>query len=441
MPIIILVLGIALLYFLLVKCKLNGFLSLLITCLVVGAAEGLPLMKVISSIETGMGGTLGHLAIILGLGAMFGRIMADGGGAQRIANTLINKFGRQNVTWAVALTGFVVGITLFWEVSFVVLIPIVFTISTAGKIPLLEVCLPMLSAITISHCFLPPHPGPVAIAAIFNADIGLVLVYGIIIAIPTLLVSGPLFYKIVKKAGVHSEIPSGLAVAKVFEEKDLPGFAISFFTALVPVIIIIASMIAGSIFPKDSLAATAFKFMGHTDIALLIALLVAMYSFGFSQGKSMAELMSTVEKSVKSIAMIVLIIGGGGAFKQVIIDSGVGNYVAALMVGIPLSPYLLAWIITAIIRVAIGSSTVTLFTASGLVLPLLAIPGVSSELMVLALACGSVFFDPPTDAAFWMVKEYCNFTLPQTFVIWGGLTSLIAIMGLIGVMTLSLFVH
>jgi len=440
MPLIILVLGIVFLYFLLVKCKLNGFLSLLITCLVVGIAEGLPLMKVIASIETGMGGTLGHLAIILGLGAIFGKIMADGGGAQRIADTLITKFGRKHVAWAVAITGFVVGITLFWEVSFVVLIPIVFTISIAGKIPLLEVCLPMLSAITISHCFLPPHPGPVAISAIFHANIGLVLVYGIIIAIPTLLVTGPLFASLVKKAGVSTEIPSGLAVGRVFEQHELPGFGISFFTALVPVIIIIASLIVEAILPKDSFVVTIFKFIGTTDMALLIALLAAMYSFGFAQGKNMKDLMNSAEQSIKSIALIILVIGGGGAFKQVIVDSGVGQYVASLMVGIPLSPYLVAWIITAVLRVAIGSSTVTLFTAAGLLLPLLSQPGVNPELMVLTLACGSVFFDPPTDAAFWMVKEYCNFSLPQMFVIWGGLTSLIAIMGLIGVMALSLFV-
>ncbi|WP_312560463.1 gluconate:H+ symporter [Anaerospora sp.] len=440
MPIIILVLGIAFLYFLLVKCKLNAFLSLLITCLVVGYAEGLPLAKLISSIETGMGGTLGHLAIILGLGAMFGKIMADGGGAQRIADTLIAKFGRKHVAWAVAITGFVVGITLFWEVSFVVLIPIVFTISVAGKIPLLEVGLPMLSAITISHCFLPPHPGPVAIANIFHANIGLVLVYGIIISIPTLLVTGPLFYKLVKKAGVNTEIPSGLKVGKVFEEHELPGFLISFFTALVPVIIIIASLVIEAAFPKDSLIVTVFKFIGTTDMALLIALLVSMYSFGFAQGKNIKDLMLSAEQSIKSIAMIILVIGGGGAFKQVIIDSGVGQYVASLMVGMPLSPYIVAWVITAVIRVAIGSSTVTLFTPAGLLLPLLSQPGVNPELMVIALACGSVFFDPPTDAAFWMVKEYFNFTLPQMFVIWGGLTSLIAIMGLIGVITLSFFI-
>ena len=440
MPLIILVLGIAFLYFLLVKCRLNAFLSLLITCLIVGLAEGLPLAKLIGSIENGMGGTLGHLAIILGLGAMFGKIMADGGGAQRIADTLIAKFGRKNVAWAVAITGFVVGITLFWEVSFVVLIPIVFTISVAGKIPLLEVGIPMLSAITISHCFLPPHPGPVAISSIFHANVGKVLVYGIAIAVPTLLVSGPLYYSLIKKFGVHTEIPTGLKVGKVFEEHELPGFAISFFTALVPVIIIIASLVVEAVFPKDSFIVTVFKFVGTTDMALLIALIISLYSFGFAQGKNMKDLMLTAEQSIKSIAMIILVIGGGGAFKQVIVDSGVGQYVASLMVGLPLSPYIVAWVITAVIRVSIGSSTVTLFTASGLLLPLLSVPGVSPELMVLALACGSVFFDPPTDAAFWMVKEYFNFSLPQMFVIWGGLTSLIAVMGLLGVMVLSLFI-
>ncbi len=438
MPLIILAVGIAFLFVLLVKFKLNGFLSLMLTCLVVGVAEGLPIMKTISSIESGVGGTLGHLAIILGLGAMFGRLMADGGGAQRISMTLIEKFGRKNVTWAVALTGFIVGITLFWEVSFVVLIPIIFTIAATAEIPLLEVGIPMLAAISVTHCFLPPHPGPVAVAGIFKANIGLTLAYGIIIAIPALIVSGPLYYKLVKNN--KSEIPKGLAIAKVFKEEELPGFGISVTTALIPVILIAGSLLIEFFVPENSYAHTFLSFIGNTDMALLIAFFISLYTFGFRVGKKMPELMNSTVEAAKSIAMILLIIGGGGAFKQVIVDSGVGKYVATLVVGLPISPLVLAWVITALIRVTVGSATVALFMSAGILLPLLAQTGVSPELMVLAVGCGSMFCDPPTDASFWMVKEYFSLTFPQTLKIWCVQTSIISIMGLIGVMVLSLVV-
>ena len=437
MPLIILIISIIILFVLIVKCKLNGFVSLLLACLFIGVVEGLPLMKVITSIETGVGGTLGHLAIILGLGAMFGRIMADGGGAQRISMTLVEKFGRKNVAWAVALTGFIVGITLFWEVSFIVLVPIIYTITIVCEIPLLEVGIPMLSAITVCHCFLPPHPGPIAVAGIFNANIGVVLAYGIIIAIPTLIVAGPLYYKLVKKTGLNPSIPEGMGISKVLDEKELPSFAISVFTALIPVVLIVASLIGGYLLPKGSNIATFFSFIGNTDIALLIAFLVALYTFGFRAGKKMPELMNTSAEAIKVIAMILLIIGGGGAFKQVIIDAGVGNYVAKLMIGLPVSPFILAWAIAAIIRMAIGSATVTLFMASGIVLPILTQTGASPELMVLAVSCGSVFCDPPTDAAFWMVKEFFNLTMSQTLKMWCGLTSVISVMGLAGLMIIS----
>ncbi|OCB01075.1 gluconate:H+ symporter [Clostridium beijerinckii] len=438
MPLIILALGIVFLFVLIVKFKLNGFLSLLLACFVIGYSEGLPVMKIITSVETGMGGTLGHLGMILGLGAIFGKLMADGGGAQVIAMTLIKKFGRKNVSWAVALTGFIIGITLFWEVSFVVLVPIIFTIVVAGGIPLLEAGIPMLAAISVAHCFLPPHPGPTAVAGIFGANVGLTMMYGIVIAIPTVIICGPLFYKLVKNNKV--EIPKGLFVEKVFKDEELPGFGVSVFTALIPVMLIAISMIASFNIPKDTNVYTFFSFIGNTDIALFIAVFVSLYTFGLRRGKTIPELMKTAESSIKSIAMIFLIIGAGGAFKQVIIDSGIGNYVSTIMVGLPVSPYLLAWIITAVIRVAIGSSTVTLFTASGIVLPILQQTGANPELMVLAVSCGSIFFIPPADAAFWMVKEYFNLSLPQTFKIWVGMTSLIGLLGLAGVMALSLVV-
>lgn len=441
MPLIILIIGILFLFFLIVKVKLNGFLSLIIACLFVGLAEGLPLMKTIATIETGFGGTLGHLGLIIGFGAMFGRIMADGGGAQRIAETLIAKFGRKQVAWAVAFTGFIVGITLFWEVSFIVLIPIVFTVAIAGEIPILEAGIPMLAAITVSHCFLPPHPGPVAVSGIFHANIGLVLIYGIIIGIPTLVVSGPLFYKFINSIGVNPEMKKGLAISKIFKEEELPGFGISVLTALFPVILIVVAMIAEFILPKEANITKFFSFIGSTDMALFIALLVSIYTFGTRRGKTIPEIMKSSEEAAKAIAMILLIMGGGGAFKQVIVDAGVGNYVAKITSGLPISPLILAWLITALIRMCVGSSTISLFMAAGIVLPIVEQSGISPELMVLAVACGSVFGGPPTEPCFWLVKEYFNLNLSQQIKVWCGLCTLIAVLGLAGVLVLSLFIH
>jgi len=440
MPLIILIIGILLLFFLIVKVKLNGFLSLMVACMFVGLAEGLPLGKVVGVIETGFGGTLGHLGLIIGFGAIFGRIMADGGGAQRIAETLINTFGRKNVTWAVAITSFIVGITLFWEVSFIVLIPIVFTVVIAGKFPILDAGIPMLAAITVSHCFLPPHPGPVAVCGIFEANVGLVLIYGLIIGIPTLFLSGPLYVKFIHHQGIDPEINTSLGLGEVFDEKDLPPFGISVFTALIPVILIITSMIINFIVPKGSMMETIFNFVGSTDVALAIALAVSFYTFGIRRGRSISDLMVSSETAIKAIAMILFIMGGGGAFKEVIVTAGVGNYVAELMSGIPISPLLLAWAIASIIRLCVGSSTISLFMASGIVLPIVQQSGVSPELMVLAVATGSVFGGPPTEPCFWLVKEFFNLSLNQQFYVWCSLCTLISVVGIAGVMVLSLFV-
>ncbi|MBV7276803.1 hypothetical protein I6U48_28425 [Clostridium sp. PL3] len=439
MPIVILVLGIVFLFITISIFKLNGFLALLLAALLVGLGEGLPILKVVTSIEAGVGGTLSHLSIILGLGAMLGKLMADSGAAQQISMTLINKFGKKNVGWAMALTGFIVCITLYWEVGFIILIPIVFTVATAAEVPLLKVGIPMLASISVAHCFLPPHPGPVAIANIFKANIGTTLMYGLIIAIPAVLIAGPPFYHFFKKWDVKPS--KGVVEVEIFKEEDLPSFAVSIFTALVPVLIILVSTIAVNIIPAASVASTFFKFIGNTDIALLIAVFIALYTFGFKHGKKMNELMGSCQESVKGIAMILLIIGGGGAFKQVIVDSGVGQYIAQLATSMPVSPYILAWLITGLIRVAIGSSTVTIFMAAGIITPLVAHLNVNPELMVLAVGAGSILADPPTDPAFWMVKEYFGLSMGQTVKMWTGMTSLIAVIGLIGVMALSLVIH
>jgi Gnt-I system high-affinity gluconate transporter len=438
MPLIILACGIVILFFLIVKLKLNSFLSLILVSMIMAYSQGLPVNEIMPTIEKGLGGTLGGLAIVVSFGAMLGKLMAESGGAQQIATTLINVFGRKNVKWAVCLTGFIVGIALFYEIGFVLLIPLVFTIAASAKIPLLEVGIPMAAALSVTHGFLPPHPGPTAISVIYNADIGLTLVYGAIIAIPTVIVGGPLFYNTVKH--INPEIPQGLYNPKVFTEEEMPSFAVSIFTALVPVFLMAAAAIAKLTLAKGSMVLLVLTFLGAPDMALSISLTIAIYTFGLGRGKSMTEVMKTVEGAVVAIAMILLIVGAGGALKQVLIDSGVGKYIGELMAGSNFSPLFLAWLIAAVIRISVGSATVAALTAGGIAAPLVAATGVSPELMVLATGAGSLILSPPNDPGFWLFKEFFGLTVKETVRTWCAMETIISVMGLIGVIVISLFI-
>lgn len=439
MPLVILALGIVLLFFLIVKVKLNSFLSLILVCILLAFGEGLPIDKIFPTIQKGLGSTLGGLTIVVGFGAILGKLMADSGGAQRIATTLINMFGRKNVKWAVCLTGFIVGIALFYEIGFVLLIPLVFTIAVAADIPLLEVGIPMAAALSVTHGFLPPHPGPTAISVIFNADIGKTLIYGLIIGIPTVIISGPLLYNTVKD--IKTEIPEGLHNDKNFSDEEMPSFMSSILTALTPVILMAISAVGKMMgTPKDAPIMHIFNFIGDPSVALTISVAVAFYTFGYARGKTTKEIMETSEKAILTVAMILFIVGAGGALKQVLIDSGVGDYIGHLVMGANLSPLLLAWIIASVIRIAVGSATVAALTAGGIVAPLIPLTGVSPELMVLAVGAGSVIFSPPNDPGFWLFKEFFGLTVKQTVRTWCAVETAIAVCGLIGVEILNLFV-
>ena len=447
MPLAILAVGIIILFILIVKCKLNSFLSLIFVAIFMGFALGLPVDAIVPSITKGLGGTLGGLAIVVSFGAMLGKLMADSGGAQRIATTLISMFGVKNVRWAVCLTGFVVGIALFYEIGFVLLIPLVFTIAAEAKVNLLEVGIPMAASLSVAHGFLPPHPGPTAIAVIFNADLGTTLIYGFIIAVPTVILAGPLYYNFVKD--LKPEIPKGLYNPKIFKEDEMPSFAISIFTALLPVVLMAHEVGAGKTFVMAASAIVKMTlddtysiyhilvFLGNPDIALTISVIIAIFTFGLNRGKSMKEIMTSVEDAVKTIAMILLVVVGGGVLKQILIDSGLGTYIGSLIHGSDMSPLLMAWLIAAVIRTSVGSATVAALTAGGIVAPLIPLTGVSPELMVLAVGAGSVIFSPPNDPGFWLFKEFFGLTIKGTIRTWCALETIISVAGIIGVMILN----
>ena len=438
MPLLIVILGILLLFVLIAKFKLNAFISFIIVCVFVGVFQGMELDRIVEAIQIGMGNTLGFLVMILGLGAMLGKLVSDSGAAQRITSKLVSSFGIKYIQWAVVVAGFIVGIPMFYSVGFVILIPLIFTIAASTGLPLIYVGLPMLASLSVTHGFLPPHPAPTAIAGMFNADIGKTLFYGIIIAVPTIIVAGPLFTRTIKniKATPLKEFYNPI----VLKEEEMPAMGISLFTTLLPIILILCSTLFTLFVPGEFLLKEAIVFIGNPVIAMLISVLVAIYALGISRGKKMHELMSSVSSSVSSITMILLIIAGAGALKQILVASGVSDYIGALLNGSSISPLILAWFIATVIRVCVGSATVAGLTAAGIALPLIQNTGVSPELMVLAIGSGSLMLSHVNDGGFWMFKEYFNLTVKETLSTWTLMETTVGIMGLIGVLILNIFI-
>jgi len=444
MPLLIVALGVAILIFLIVKAKLNTFVSLIITSFIIALVLRIPIAQIPTSIETGIGGQLGHLAVIFGFGSMLGRLVSDAGGGYRIATTLIDKFGRKQIQIAVVLASFIIGLALFFEVGLVVLLPIIFVIAREMDLPLMYLGIPMAATLNVTHAFLPPHPAPTAISAILHAQLGHVLLFGIIVAIPTVIVCGPLFnlflHKFFPKV-YHKDINiSVLGDFKEFDLKDTPNFGISVLTSMMPVILIALATICSFILPKTSLINQAIQFIGAPDAAMLLSLIFAIYTMGLARHIEMANISHSMVEATKQIAMMLLIIGGGGAFKQVLVDGGISKYISTLFVHTNISPLIAAWIIAALLRVSLGSATVASLTAAGLVAPLIAQTGVNPALMVLAVGAGSVFADHVNDAGFWMIKEYFGLTLKETFLSWTTLTSVLSITGLLSVLAVSMFV-
>ncbi|MEN7409195.1 GntP family permease [Bacillus licheniformis] len=448
MPLLIVAIGIVALLLLIMGLKLNTFVSLIIVSFGVALALGMPFDDIVKTIEQGLGGTLGHIALIFGLGAMLGKLIADSGGAQRIAMTLVNKFGEKNIQWAVVIASFIIGVALFFEVGLVLLIPIVFAISRELKISILYLGIPMTAALSVTHGFLPPHPGPTAIAGELGANIGEVLLYGIIVAIPTVLLAGPLFTKLAKKIVPQSFEKMGsitsLGEQKTFKLEETPAFGISVFTAMLPVIIMSISTIITLIQETMGLADNSFlaaiRLIGNASTSMVISLLFAIYTMGIARKIPIKQVMDSCSTAITQIGMMLLIIGGGGAFKQVLINGGVGDYVAELFKGTAMSPILLAWVIAAILRISLGSATVAALSTTGLVLPMLGQSDVNLALVVLATGAGSVIASHVNDAGFWMFKEYFGLSMKETFATWTLLETIIAVAGLGFTLLLSLFV-
>ena len=438
MPLIVISLGIVLLFFLIVYFRLNAFIAFVLVTIGIGIGQGMPLQTIIKSIETGIGNTLGFLVLILGLGAMLGKLVAESGAAQQITNGLIRIFGVKNTKAAVMLTGFIVGVTMFYSVGFVILVPLVFTVASATGLSLIGVGLPMLAALSVTHGFLPPHPAPSALSVMFDADIGKTLLYGIILAIPAILISGPLLTRFLPK--VEAKPLKEFMASKTFNVSELPSLTNSLLTALLPVLLIGFATIISSFLIVNSTLYDLVNFIGNPVIALLLTLLIGTYTLGVARGKSMDDIMKIYATAASGITMVLLIISGAGALKQILIDSGVSQYIGGLLQITSLSPLLIGWIIATLIRFSVGSATVAGLTTAGIVLPLVQTTDVSPELMVLAIGSGSLMLSHVNDSGFWLFKEYFNLSVKETLSTWTVMETSIGISGLLGVLFLNQFI-
>tara|TARA_B110000444_G_scaffold32272_1_gene27408 strand:+ start:685 stop:2001 length:1317 start_codon:yes stop_codon:yes gene_type:complete len=438
MPLIIISVGILSLFLLIIVFRLNAFIAFIIVSIGIGIGQGMELNSIVISIENGIGNTLGFLVIILGLGAMVGKLVAESGAAQKITNGLINLFGIKNTRTAVMLTGFIVGITMFYSVGFVILVPLVFTVAASTGLSLISIALPMLAALSVTHGFLPPHPAPSALSVMFEADLGKTLLYGILVAIPSIIISGPILAKFIPK--VDAKPLKEFMASKIFEENELPSLSNSLITALLPVILIGFSTILNSFISPDSFLYSIIKFIGNPVIALLLTVLIGIYTLGIARGNSMEGIMKIFGTAVSGITMVLLIISGAGALKQILIDSGVSNYIGGLLELSSMSPLIIAWLIATLIRFSVGSATVAGLTTAGIVLPLVQSSGVSPELMVLAIGSGSLMLSHVNDAGFWLFKEYFNLSVKETLSTWTVMETTIGVSGLIGVLILEKFI-
>lgn len=437
MSFVVLISGIIVLILLITWGKLNAFIAFLIVCILLGLLQGMEVTAVVHSIEKGIGNIMGSLVVIIGLGAMLGKLVADSGAAIRISSGLIRLFGRKYLQWALLLTAFIVGIPLFYGVGFVLLVPLIFTVAARYKIPSVYIGLPALAALSVTHGYLPPHPSPVALVQQFHANMGVTLLYGFMIAVPAIVLAGPVYATTLKD---FQSKPLDIFIPAEVPKEKLPGMFASMMAAFLPVLLIASSSIVNFITTDVNPLTIFIHTVGDPSIAMLISLLIATFTLGVRKGRTIAQVMITYNDAVKDIVMILLIIGGAGALNQVLTDSGLNNAIVKNLNGTNIHPLLLAWSIAAVIRVCLGSATVAGLTTAGIVAPLIATTGVDPNLMVLATGAGSLMFSHVNDTGFWMFKEYFNLSFKQTIRTWSIMETIVSVVGLAGVFVINYFI-
>lgn len=434
-------LAIAVIVVLITKVKLHPFLSLVLGSLVLGLTAGMPITDVIKKFSAGVGSTIASVGILIALGAMLGKLLADSGGADQIVDTVLGKARGAALPWAMALVAALIGLPMFFEIGLVMLIPVVLLAAKRTGKPLMLVGIPAVAGLSVLHGLVPPHPGPLAAAGALNANVGITLAFGLLVGIPTVIVAGPLFGKIAARLVPDAQPPERLIPERADTDKPRPSFAATLTTVLLPVVLMLAKALSDILLGKDTQARKILDFVGDPLIALLAAVLVGMVLLGRPAGLGREKLSTVVGDSLGPIAGITLIVGAGGGFKQTLVDAGVGDVITGLAKDAHLSPLLLGWLVAVAIRLATGSATVATVSAAGIVAPLAAGMDPShSALLVLAIGAGSLFFSHVNDAGFWLVKEYFGLSVGQTLKSWSVMETLISVVAIALILPLSLVV-
>jgi len=412
--------------------KLNPFITLFLTSLSLAVVTGMPVSTIVHSFEAGVGGTLGHIAIVVALGTMLGKMMAESGGADRIAYTLIRLFGEKRVHWAMVTIGLVVGLPAFFEVGFVLLIPIAFTVARRTKTSLILVGLPMLAGLSVVHGLVPPHPAALLAVTIYHADVGRTIFYALLVGLPTAVLAGPLYAKLIAP---HIQLPDENPMAAEFvdhgAERSLPGFGLTLFTILFPVLLMLMGTWADAFSAPSTALNQTLHLVGNDDMALLIGVLLSFFTLGRLRGFSRETILRFTNECLAPTATITILVGAGGGFGRILQDSGVSEAIIAVALNSHVPLLLLAWMLAAMMRLATGSATVAMTTAAGIVAPIaLNSPGVHPELLAIATGAGSLIFSHVNDGGFWLVKEYFNMSVAQTMKTWSVCETIISVTAL-----------
>lgn len=436
----ILLAAIAIVVFLIIKLKLHASIALTLGAIFVAIATGMSLDKIMGAIEGGVGGILGELALIIGFGSILGKMLEVSGGAERIASTMVNLLGKRNATWAIMLVGFIAGIPVFVEVGFVLLVPLVFVVAKDAGMSRLQVGIPLAVALMVVHCIVPPHPAATAITASLGADIGQVIIFGLLVGLPCAIVGGPLFVKLfcqnTKLAMADHDAPQA-----AYEKRELPDFGITLLTILLPLLIMVGKTLFEVSMGKPNVPSVV-SFLGNPITALLISVFFAYWSLGLARGLNLSQLAEITDKSFTPIAGIFLIIGAGGAFSAILKASGVGDGLKEALAALPVSPIVLAWLIAALLHFAVGSATVAMMTAASIIAPMIGSPDftVRPEIMVIAIGSGAIALTQVTDSLFWMVKEYLGLTMGEALKKFTVATTLASVIGLAATLTLNMVI-
>lgn len=422
--------------------KLNPFITLLLASLSLAVFTGMPLQTVIHSFEAGLGNTLGHIAVVVALGTMLGKMMAESGGADQIAYTLIRFFGEKNISWAMVVIGLVVGLPAFFEVGFVLLIPIAFTVARRTNTSLVLVGLPMVAGLSVVHGLVPPHPAALLAVTLYRADVGRTIFYALLIGIPTAVIAGPVYARfIAPHIDLSAENPMAAQFVDHGAERTLPGFGLTLLTILVPVLLMLVGSWADAVSAPKSFLNEGLHFIGNDDIALLIGVLFSFFTLGRMRGYTRETILRFTNECLAPTATITLLVGAGGGFGRILQDSGVSQAIIVVAMHSHVPLLVLAWSLAALMRLATGSATVAMTTAAGIVAPIaLHSSGVHPELLAIVTGAGSLIFSHVNDGGFWLVKEYFNMSVVQTIKTWSVCETIISVSGLILAIGVSLII-